>query len=97
MLVSERRICRVLGRYRSTHRKVPRGVDDVGPTFQIELMIPAGSLKSREFADAALAADEDSERELGAPRMTVSSYSCTLRAASALLSATIVVGRSSSV
>jgi transposase InsO family protein len=26
--VSERRICRVLGQHRSTHRKVPRGADD---------------------------------------------------------------------
>jgi hypothetical protein len=26
--VSERRICRVLGQHRSTHRKVPRGSDD---------------------------------------------------------------------
>lgn len=26
--MSERRICRVLGQHRSTHRKVPRGADD---------------------------------------------------------------------
>ena len=26
--VSERRICRVLGQHRSTHRKVPRGAED---------------------------------------------------------------------
>lgn len=28
MLVSERRICRVLGQHRSTQRKVPRVADD---------------------------------------------------------------------
>ena len=28
LLVSERRICRVLGQHRSTQRKVPRGADD---------------------------------------------------------------------
>src|ERR1700748_4000262 len=28
MLVSERRLCRVLGQHRSTQRKVPRGADD---------------------------------------------------------------------
>ena len=28
MLVSERRVCRVLGQHRSTQRKVPRGADD---------------------------------------------------------------------
>ncbi len=26
--MSERRICRVFGQHRSTHRKVPRGADD---------------------------------------------------------------------